>query len=199
MLGSVPKLYAEPRVSGYVQRFRESWTRHLAFLRERGWNLRWRLPLLGRKISPAAAATASTVAPLEMDQLGAVCELAANDSRAVNVTDEAALRRQLEGGWLELESIWLVPGRGAFEMEVRGAWGEIRLFYACPEADRDDALWSALDAVAQRQGAREVYLTVNERESERHKQFSARGFREVEAGVYLVRPVPQPTAAERPV
>jgi hypothetical protein len=115
-----------------------------------------------------------------------VCAIAVADPSAVDVPDVAALRGRLAGGWLELESLWHVPGLGVFEMEVRPPWGEVRLFYCTPDADTNDGLWDALDLIARRFGADDVYLTIEERETARREQLTAHGFKEVEAGAYLV-------------
>jgi hypothetical protein len=187
MLTATPSVYArETRAAGYVQRFRGSWARQLQFIGDRGWKLRWRNPILARRV--VTGDRHAEVAPrlVTVDDLPAVCAIAAADLRAVEVPNVAALQQRLAGGWLELESLWHVPGLGVFEMEVRPPWGEVRLFYSTPEADASDGLWDALDGVARLWGASETYLALEERESARRQQLTARGFEDVDAGVYLV-------------
>ena len=185
MLAVVADLYPDTaRPAGYVQRFRGSWARHLSFLAERGWERRWVTHLLGR---PAAAdPCAARDARLLDRDLDMLAQIAAEDSREIDPPTVESLHRSFAGGWLERHSTWIVPERGAFEVEVRPPWGEVRLLLTRPAADRDETFWRALYAKAAELGASEVYFTVEEQQVARRAQLEGQGFRPVETGVYTV-------------
>ncbi len=187
MLAVVGDLYpAAARPAGYVQRFRGSWAHHLSFLAERGWERRWVTQLLGH---PAAAdpGAAGAVRLLDRD-LEVLARLAGEDSRATDPPTVESLQRSFAGGWLEPHSTWIVPDCGAFEIEVRPPWGEVRLLLTRPAADRNETFWRALHAKAAELGANEVYFTVEQAQAARRAQLEGQGFRPVETGVYTVLP-----------
>jgi hypothetical protein len=185
MVAAVVGLYPEAaRPAGYVQRFRGSWTHHLSFLAERGWERRWVTQLVGHsaEADPQAACAAR---PLD-GKLEALAQIAAEDPLEKERLTVESLQRSFAGGWLEPQSTWLVRDDGAFEIEVRRPWGEVRLLLTGPAVEKDATLWRALLAKAAESGAEEVYYTVDEEQVERRAQLERRGFRSVETGVYTV-------------
>ncbi len=186
MVAATPKVYADQTsISCYVQRFRGSWQRHIDFFTERGWYERWRHTLLARRTTNDSSACGTLVKPAETGDLQAISDIALEDPSSVDRPTVQDLENRLAGGWLEWESLWLVPGLGAFEVEVRRPWGEVRFFAALPDADNGAALWDTLLATAHRGSASEIYFTVEEREAKRRVQLELRGYRPVDAGVYL--------------
>lgn len=186
MLAATPKLYPDhARAAGYVQRFRASWHHQISFLMERGWRERWRYPLLALPCGEPTEPEPPLVRVTD-DDLPAVVALASNDPHLGEPMDVDSLRRRFDGGWLEQQSLWLVPQVGAFELEVRGRWGEVRLLVADPRPAAFETVCGALRAVACRQGATELYVTVEDGETGRRQQLEQHGFRVVDAGVYLM-------------
>lgn len=181
-----PETYPGMRRDAYVQRFRESWKRHVAFMLERGWKQIWRYPILARSVEAFADDAAAETRVATPDDLPAVCEWGTRDPDAKDNYDVAGLRESLDGGWLPWDSIYLVEGAGAFVVDPRPPWAEVKLFYAAPAGNAFDTLLSAAAATAGRLGAKEFYFTLEPGESGRMKSLQDRGFEEVDAGIYLV-------------
>jgi len=185
MISVAPELYPDsPRATGYVQRFRSSWQHHLDFLKERGWEQRWVVPLLGHAVVRDEEA-ARGACPLN-DDIALLAKIAADDPYEAEERTIDSLKRSFAGGWLEPQSTWIVDGLGAFEMEVRRPWSEVRLLLTLPVAETSDLFWRALSAKAAEAGAGEVYVTVDGKQTARRAQLERRGFRVVEMGVYPV-------------
>jgi len=184
MIRVTPQLYADSPRDIYIQRFRESWARHLSFLTDRGWRLHDRVPLLGRPIDEAPDPPRDLVA-VERPDLHLVSVLAAADDTATEKPSTADLEQRYDGGWIVHDTFWRVGERGAFALEQRGVWCAVTLLHALPDA-WDDTL-SAAAAQAAALGARELYFTVEGHEHQRRAALERRGFGEVDAGVYYVR------------
>lgn len=192
MVAEAPTLYPDlPRPSGYVQRFRGSWRHHLSFLEQRGWKQRWTLPLLAHQARPDEAARAAV--PLG-GRIEALAQLAACDPHDTDRRTVESLKRSFAGGWLDSECTWIVEDLGAFEIEVRRPWGEVRLLLTAPGSEKSDAFWLSLYAKAAELGASEVYFTVDEQAAGRREQLERRGFTVAETGVYPVLDVENKTA-----
>jgi hypothetical protein len=190
MMDATPRVYADaPPAVAYVQRFRGSWARHRAFMAARGWARRWALPLLASATTAGPAACDTLVTPVTGADLDAICALSAIDPHGGGGTTSEKLREQAAGGWLELASLWHVPGLGAFEMEVRSSWGEVRWLATHPDAEGSDGFWGALRSVGRRQGASEVYVTIEQGAEGRRAQLERHGFATTETGTYMTRDI----------
>lgn len=183
MAGSIPDVYRDSRRDLYIQRFRESWTHHAGFLARRGWRLYDRLPLLGRAIGRVVSAPAE-LAPVAPDDYGLVSEVSERDPTAAAVNVEM-LAARCEGGWIDPGAFWRLGERGAFALEPRGRSCAVTAFFAGPD-DWDDTLGAAAGRAAA-MGASEIYFTVDGGEGRLRQALDARGFREVDAGVYYIR------------
>ena len=182
MIRSIPETFAASPRDIYIQRFRETWTEHIEFLTTRRWRLLKRLPLLGKAVE--ATATPPALLPVQLSDLGLVADMARSDPTAPDTTTEQ-LRARCDGGWIDPDAFWRLGDRGAFAMETRGRYAAVTAFFAVPEA-WDDTL-AAASAQAGAIGAREIYFTVEPHEQPLQRALDARGFAEVDAGVYYVR------------
>ncbi len=187
MFAAVPGLYPGMPRNLYVQRFRESWRRHVDFMFERGWKRKWRLPILGRRATEVAGGAVAEAALITEGDLAAVCEFAANDPHTADAPDVDALRRRLHDGWLEWESTWLVPRLGVFALEARKTWAGVSMFHPASGGDAFDALLATAAATAARLGADLIHFTLEgDKEAARMAALADRGFAEIDAGCYVV-------------
>jgi hypothetical protein len=184
MIRVTPEIYAESPRDIYIQRFRESWSRELTFLEQRGWKLHDRVPLIGRKIN-ASAPPPQDLIPLTRDGLALVADLCRQDDTAADKASAAELQERSDGGWIVHDTIWRLGERGTFALEQRGPWAAVTVFYAVPEAWNETL--DAAAAQARQMGAREIYFTIDAHETRRRAALEQRGFSEVDAGVYYVR------------
>lgn len=182
MARSIPETFAASRRDIYIQRFRETWTEHIGFLTARGWRQLKRVPLLGDAAEVRRAPP--ELSPVHMSELQSIADLAASDPTATDVTAEQ-LRARCEGGWLDPDAFWRLGDRGAFALEPRGRHAAVTAFFATPEG-WDDTL-AAASAHAAALGARELYFTVEPHEQPLRDALAARGYTEVDAGVYYAR------------
>jgi hypothetical protein len=185
MLRATSEAYAGEKMDVYVQRFRESWTRQIEFLLARGWKHRWRFPILARPVSAFAASPVSTIRATTSEDLPTICALGEADPDAKDKYDPVTLQKQFDEGWMPGDSTWLVEGTGAFVLDVRKPWAEVKLCYAEQKTGVMDALLEAIAKKAGELGAEEFYFTLDEQEISRMHALRERGFAEVDAGVYL--------------
>jgi hypothetical protein len=181
MLAETPGVYAGQKVDFYIQRFRASWSRHHAFVRERGWREAWRDPILCK---PRAGGAIGASRPLSAEDLGSLAELAAADPCLPDPKPTAAaIAARFKDGWQEFESASIVPGAGAFAFEVREPWAEVKLFYADPS--RAGEVMAALEARAVERGARGVYFTIRPGLERRRPQAEACGYTHADDDVFV--------------
>jgi hypothetical protein len=183
MFTITPQTYPGMKRNLYVQRFRESWQRQIEFMTARGWQHKWRFPILSHRVEMAATGE-DAARLLEAEDIATACAFAVSDPHLRNKPSVDSLRKELDGGWTDWESIWIVPDVGVFGLDVRSPWAEVKLFYA--DAERFDALLSAVVATARRLAVSEYYFTLEEDETDRYRALVRRGFEEVDAGIYLV-------------
>lgn len=200
MVEATPRAYTGQRVDFYIQRFRRSWERQHAFLQERGWREGWRDPILTREVGkrehrpPGTAAggtggstegdAGSTVVALTEDLLGEVAQIAAGDPTGGSpAPDVKALRQRFKDGWAEWSAAWLVRDAGAFALEVRRPWAEVKMFYATPHAW--ERVLGAMEDAAAALGASEVYFTLRPGFEGRRGPLEERGFRHVDDDVFV--------------
>ncbi|MCB9850818.1 MAG: hypothetical protein H6817_08950 [Phycisphaerales bacterium] len=184
MIRLTPITYADFKRDIYVQRFRESWTRHIAFLENRGWRLLDRIPLIGKEIGNLGSPPSETV-PVTRDDMSLVAELCQADDTAVEDYSSEELLRRYDAGWIVSDTFWRVGERGCFALEQRGQWSAVTLLFAKPEA-WDQTLQTAA-AQASMLGAKEIYFTIESHEGKRRAALDRHNYREVDAGVYYVR------------
>ncbi|MCP4250402.1 MAG: hypothetical protein GY778_25440, partial [bacterium] len=168
----------------YIQRFRESWSRPLAFLKQRGWKLHDRLPLIGREIHEPEAVPEDLI-PITREDMDLVSDLCQQDDTAAEKLSTAELQERFDGGWIAHDTFWRLDERGAFALEQRGPWAAVTLFFAQPAAW--GATLRAATAQARALGVHEVYFTIDVHEMQRRDALERQGFHEVDAGVYYVR------------
>lgn len=184
MIGVTSEIYSAFQRDVYIQRFRESWTRHVAFLEHRGWKRCDRVPLIGRAIGSPDAAAGDLVV-MTREDLSIVSDLTQVDETAAETIDTADLQQRYDNGWIVSETFWRLGERGAFALEPRGRWAAVTVFCARPDA-WDETL-SAAAAKAAELGATEFYFTIDAHEAPRRRALERRGFDEVDAGVYYAR------------
>lgn len=179
---SIPEVFADHPRDIYIQRFRESWDRQIEFVTERGWRLLKRLPLLGCEIE--GQPLPADLRLVAEDDIGLLAELSSGDPTAdtVSVEQLASIRA---GGWVDFASCWRLGERGAFALEPRGHWAAVTVFFALPDAWQETI--EAAAAQAAHLGASEMYFTIDEHQTKLREALTARGFSEVDAGVYYVR------------
>gem|GEM_PF-1828632 len=184
MIRVTPEIYAAFQRDIYIQRFRESWSRPLAFLKQRGWKLHDRVPLLGREVN-ALDPLPEELIPITREDLALVSDLSRQDNTAADNFSTEELQERFDGGWIVHDTIWRLGERGMFALEPRGSWAAVTEFFAKPEA------WTgtlhAAAAQAHALGAREIYFTIDKHETRRREALEGQGFSEVDAGVYYVR------------
>jgi hypothetical protein len=172
MLAATPGVYAGERIDFYIQRFRASWARHHAFLRERGWREAWRDPILSKPCLPGPTRASRALTPVDTD---ALVELAAKDPCLPEPKPTAAaIAQRFRDGWQEMDSAFIVAGAGAFAFEVRKPWAEVKLFYADPA--RTAEVIGAMEARAAERDARGVYFTIRPGAERRRPQIEAQGY-----------------------
>lgn len=184
MICRTPRVYRDFQRDIYIQRFRESWSRPIAFLERRGWKLLERIPLIGWKIDEPKAVSRELV-PVRRDDLALVSELSREDDTAADKFSTADLQNRFDGGWIVHDTFWRLGDRGAFALEVRGPWAAVTVFFARPKAWIETLQVAAAKAHAL--GSREMYFTVEPHEPRRREALERQGFDEVDAGVYYVR------------
>jgi hypothetical protein len=184
MIRALPEVYGEFTRDIYIQRFRESWSRQLAFLEQSGWRLHERLPLFGREIGTPSAPTHELI-PIARDDLGLVSALSHEDPTNVDKLSIDDLQQRYDGGWIASDTFWRLAERGAFAVEQRGRWAGVTFLAARPDA-WDETLQAAATRSAAL-GATEIYFTIEAREARRREALEKLGFREVDAGVYYLR------------
>lgn len=184
MVRVTPELYADFRRDIYIQRFRESWSRHLAFLEQHGWRRHARLPLIGRQLGDPGHPPGDLVV-ITRDDLALVSDLSHDDQAAVDKLSTNDLQQRYDDGWIVNDTFWRLGERGAFALEQRGAWAAVTVLFARPAAWDETLRAAASQAGAL--GAKEIYFTIDAHERRRHEALERHGFREVDAGVYYVR------------
>jgi hypothetical protein len=184
MLAATPGVYAGQKIDLYIQRFRRSWTHHHTFFRERGWReaLAWPImtrPLAGRAGTPKA----EKLTDAHVDE---VVELAASDPTSIKPNPDAkAVRARFNNGWTEWEGAGIVKGAGAFAIEVRKPWAEVKMFYATPAEFK--RVVDAVDGAAAALGARELYFTIPTGGEARKAAVEKLGFKHVDDDVVVRR------------
>jgi hypothetical protein len=187
MIDAAPGLFPGMKRNLYVQRFRESWRRHIDFLLERGWKHKWRFPILGRQVSEITTGRPADAQATREDDLYAVCDAIAEDPLSLDRPDADTLRRRLDDGWLEWEHTWLVPDVGVFALEARKTWANVQLFHPRGDDDAFDTLLATTAATARNLGADLIHFTLEpDKEGERMAALVDQGFAEIDAGSYLV-------------
>ncbi len=184
MIRAIPEIYADFSRDIYIQRYRESWSRHIAFLEQRGWRCHARVPLIGREIGTPGLPTDELI-PVTREDLPLISELSGADQTASQKFSTEELQQRYDGGWIVSETFWRLGERGAFALEPRGRWSAVTVLWARPE-DWDDTLRAAATQAAAL-GAREIYFTVEAHETDRRQALEHRHFTEVDAGVYYIR------------
>lgn len=185
MMRVTPNTYPGSQVDCYIQRFRESWPRQIEFLFERGWKQLWRFPILSRRIEEEQAEPGLDIKTVTPQDLPAVCEFGADDPLVKNAPNPKSLRQDLDGGWLPWHGMRLVEGAGAFALDIRPPWAEVKLFHVGRGAAATDRLLQAITATARQVGVSETYFALDPDETERMGSLAERGFTDVDAGVYL--------------
>jgi hypothetical protein len=185
MVRAVPEMYADFRRDVYVQRFSESWTYPIEFLKQRGWRLHKRLPLIGRGIDDPGPPPPELV-KITRGDLSLISGLTETDATAAAPMSTSALEQNYDGGWIVADTFRRLGERGAFALEQRGPWAAVTLFFAQPDAWDETLRAAAAQSAAL--GARELYFTIDPRaDAKRLAALQERGFSEVDAGVYYVR------------
>ncbi len=184
MIRATPQIYSQFQRTIYIQRFRESWPRQIAFLTRRNWKLHDRLPLIGRTIDDPGAAP-KELTPIRREDLALVSELCHADDTAVDEFSTAELQEKYDGGWIVHDTFWRLGDRGTFALEQRGPWAAVTVLFARPEAWMETLRAAA--ATAHALGANEIYFTIDSNEARRREVLERQGFSEVDAGVYYVR------------
>lgn len=184
MLRVTPEIYAAFQRDIYIQRFRASWSRPLAFLEQHGWKLHDRVPLIGREVDTSVPLSEDLI-QITRDDLALVSSLSQEDNTAEEKLSTAELQERFDGGWIVRDTIWRLGERGAFALEQRGQWAAVTVFYATPAAWNETLQAAAAQASAL--GAREIYFTIEAHETRRREALERQGFGEVDAGVYFVR------------
>ncbi len=123
-----------------------------------------------------------------------VVALAASDPTSIKPDPDAkAIRARFNDGWAEWEGAWIVKGEGpavgdpagAFAIEVRRPWAEVKMFYATPAGF--ERVVTAMDSAAAAAGAREVYFTIRPGGEARMAPLEKLGFRHVDDDVFVRR------------
>ncbi|MHC4611725.1 MAG: hypothetical protein ACYS7M_15405, partial [Planctomycetota bacterium] len=185
MFRTAVQAYPQMRRDVYIQRFRGSWQRQLDFLRQRGWKQRWSYPIYSRELDNVDSASPPNLVQATSEQLETVARLAAEDPELQDPPQPSQLGERLQAGWLEAESFGLLPEYGAFALEVRQPWAEVKFFCAAGDT-AVDAVLNAASAKAKQAGASEIYFTLEPEEAGRMRQLTQRGYKQTDAGVYLV-------------
>ena len=183
MIRAIPEIYADFSRDIYIQRYRESWSRHIAFLERRGWRCHARVPLIGRDVGAPGLATDELV-PVTRDDLPLISELSLADETALQKFSTEELQQRYDGGWIVNETFWRLGERGAFALEPRGRWAAVTVLWARPEA-WDDTLRAAASQAAAL-GVREIYFTIESHETVRRQALERHNCTEVDAGVYYI-------------
>ncbi|MFM9995817.1 MAG: hypothetical protein ACKVU4_08455 [Phycisphaerales bacterium] len=211
MLAATPGVYAGQKIDFYIQRFRRSWTHHHTFFRERGWREAWADPIMARPLVPRATGSAvargqsAGVAQSVNDcekltdaHIDEVVELAASDPTSIKPNPDAkGVRARFKGGWAEWEGAWIVKGAGAFAIEVRTPWAEVKMFYATPAGF--ERVVGAIDAAAAalvRGGAGELYFTIRPGGEARKAPLEKLGFKHVDDDVFVRRDLVPPLKSQ---
>jgi hypothetical protein len=183
MLEQTPDVYRGQRIDFYVQRFRSSWRRQLAFVVARGWKPKWRHPILAKTIERVDEDIASEAQRITESELHVVHEYSRVDTHVHEPLEVDQVRQRLEAGWLELDTIRYLPGEGVFALEVRRPWAEVKLF--CARIGTIPRLLQAALGTAQKLGAEEMYFTLRESETARMTALTEEGFSAVDADIYV--------------
>jgi hypothetical protein len=184
MRSQTPIVYGGLKMDFYVQRFRSLWKRQLEFMAARGWQPRWRHPIWAQAVADVDDTAAAATEPVTANDLNVVSEYARVDDQMSDPPSVEELLRRLEAGWLELDAMRLLPGDGAFALEVRRPWAEVKLFCARPGAM--GRVLEAARATARRSRAEEIYFTLRESAKPRIEALGGHGFREACADIYVV-------------
>jgi hypothetical protein len=186
MLAATPGVYAGQKIDFYIQRFRRSWTHHHTFFRERGWREAWADPIMARPLAgrePSGAPKAERLTDTHVDE---VVKLAASDPTSIKPDPDAkGVRARFNDGWAEWEGAWIVKGEGAFAIEVRRPWAEVKMFYANPAGF--ERVVGAMDAAAAGLGARELYFTIRPGGEARKAPLEKLGFKHADDDVFVRR------------
>ena len=184
MFGQTPVVYRGLKMDFYVQRFRSPWKRQLEFMAARGWKPRWQHPIWARAIGDVDDAAATAIQRVTASDLSVVSEYTRADKYMAEPPSAEELQRQVEAGWLELDAMRLLPGDGAFALEVRRPWAEMKLFCARPGGM--ERVLQAARATARKLRAEEIHFTLRESEKSRMEALREHGFREAAADIYVV-------------
>ena len=183
MIEITPQVYSEFQRDIYIQRYRESWSSHLEFLKARGWRQIARAPLIGK------ATLATEIPPADLrsgsrDDLSFLSELSQLDEMTASPLSLEVIQNRFDAGWIVHETFWCLGDRGAFVLEPRGDQAAVTVLYARPES-WERTVVAAL-AQATRLGASEAYFTLEAKDERKQRALEAMGFSEVDAGVYYV-------------
>lgn len=185
MVNTVRESFPADQRGLWIQRFRESWEWPISFLRERGWRLIERAPLMGRAV--ASDTPSPPLARITDSDLPFVQNLTeADDLQPSWSLPEVQAR--FEGGWIAPEQFWRVDDFGVFALEKRNRWAAVPVLLASDE-HREATLHAAL-AQAASLGCEEAYFTVTDRQTAFRHWLTDREFQEVDAGVYYVHEEP---------
>lgn len=184
MIRLTPEVYRDSPRDIYIQRFRASWSEHLAFLEQRGWRRHARIPLLGREIS-SAGSPPTELTPVTRADLPLVAALCETDDTAEDKPSMEQLQQRLDGGWITGDAFWRWLDQGAFALECRGPWAAVTFF--CARSAEWDQTLNLATAQASALGAREIYFTAESHQRRLSEALRRQGFDEVDAGVYYVR------------
>ncbi len=184
MICAIPETFADSQRDIYIQRFRGSWSRHLAFLQQRGWRRHSRIPLLGRDVADPGPPS-DELSAVTRDDLALISTLCGADDTSSDKPSTGDLEHRWDDGWIVSDTFWRLGERGAFALEQRGKWAAITFLAAEPTGWDDTLRAAASQALVL--GATEIYFTIESREALRRDALERRGFSEVDAGVYYVR------------
>ncbi len=184
MIRVTPETFAEFQRDVYIQRFRESWSQHIARIEQRGWQQHSRIPLLGRQIDDPGPIHGDLTA-VTRDDLALISTLCGVDDTSADKPSTSDLEHRWDDGWIVSDTFSRLGERGAFALEQRGKWAVVTVFVAEPSA-WDETLRAAASQ-ARTLGACELYFTIESHDVLRRDALERRGFTVVDAGVYYVR------------
>jgi hypothetical protein len=184
MLEAVPRAYSRDKPRTLIQRFRSTWSEHLAFVSARGWTERFRKGIWARRAGPDGLAESHRLRPIGLDSaaFSRLSMYADHDPALSSRPSATTLSERAASGWFSPERCWEAVGLGAFSLDVRGDWAEVQLFHS--HEARVHELLALADVAAKAHGANALYFILGEGER-RIEQLKAGGFALIDADIYM--------------